>query len=65
MKITAQAHIIQAILESLTTNVFAQGISMRCKIVQTETTVEFIPFEKIDPQDWFWLGYFVREYLNE
>ncbi|MBE8712514.1 hypothetical protein C4F49_02315 [Sphingobacterium sp. KB22] len=64
MKITAQPQIIKAILESLTTNVSAQGISMRCKIVQTETTVEFIPLEKVTPQDWFWLGYFVREYVE-
>ncbi|MEJ5055710.1 hypothetical protein [Sphingobacterium sp. MYb382] len=64
MKISAEADVVKAIKEALETNLYTQGIASRCEVVITDKGVEFIPKEELTAKDWFWLGYFVREYID-
>jgi len=70
MKISAQKHIIEAILDALETNIHALGIAQKCEISTGESGVTYfislVPKQEneISARDWFWLGYFVREYMD-
>lgn len=70
MKINAPDHIITSILEALETNIMGKGIALRCEVTSKingkSGHVEFIPKEGevINPTDWFWLGFYVREYVD-
>lgn len=70
MKITAQPHIINAILEALETCTAGIGIAMRCDITHeikgTNSWIEITEKQGIilKPADWFWFGYYLREYVE-
>ncbi|MEJ5054578.1 hypothetical protein [Sphingobacterium sp. MYb382] len=64
MKISAETAVVKAIIEALSSNIYTQGIAAKCEVIITDKSIEFIPKEELTPRDWFWLGYFVREYMD-
>ncbi|MGJ1362910.1 hypothetical protein ACR79B_20640 [Sphingobacterium spiritivorum] len=66
----SEEKIVEIIDEAIATNIYAQGIAMRCDVVKGTNKgreyIEFIPKpgEKIKPEDWFWFGYYLREYVE-
>ncbi len=64
MRISAQEHIIKAIEEALETSIYGQGLAAKCKVTVSSTSIEILPEGKLNQEDVFWLGYFVREYVG-
>ncbi|SEK25264.1 hypothetical protein [Parapedobacter koreensis] len=70
MKIVAPSYVIIAILEAMETNSSGIGFAETCefdyKIDGDENYIVFTAKEgvNLEPKDWFWLGYFVREYVE-
>ncbi|GGH28356.1 hypothetical protein FAZ19_19775 [Sphingobacterium alkalisoli] len=66
MKITSQEYIIDAIQEALKTNTTGIGIAMKCDIRREKEYITIEPKrgQTLSFVDVFWLGYFVREYVN-
>ncbi|MFZ4861549.1 hypothetical protein ACL9RF_05135 [Sphingobacterium sp. Mn56C] len=64
MKISGNTIIISALKEALISNLYASAFASKCDIVLTDRSVEFIPREALTAKDWFYLGYFVREYVK-
>lgn len=64
MKISAEAEVVKAIKEALETNLYTQGIARKCDMIISDKSIEFVPKEELTSKDWFWLGYFVREYID-
>ncbi|MGJ1431559.1 hypothetical protein ACR79M_08280 [Sphingobacterium spiritivorum] len=66
----SEEKIVQIIDEAIATNIYAQGIAMRCDVVKGinkgREYIEFTPKpgETIKPEDWFWFGYYLREYVS-
>ena len=66
----SEEKILSVIDEAIATNIYAQGIAMRCNIRKGtnkgKAYIEFIPKagETIKPEDWFWFGYYLREYVE-
>ncbi|MGJ1366060.1 hypothetical protein [Sphingobacterium spiritivorum] len=68
MKITTSSEVVRAILQAIETNIVSQGVAMQCKITHEfkgdTAWIKFKPKKKIKPEDWFWFGFFVREYKD-
>lgn len=66
----SEEKILSVIDEAIITNIYAQGIAFRCKIRKGinkgKAYIEFTPKpgETIKPEDWFWFGYYLREYVS-
>ena len=64
MKISVEKDVVKAIIEALENNMYTKGIAAKCDVIIQDGSVEFIPKEELKANDWFWLGYFIREYLD-
>jgi len=64
MKITADNTIINQITNAIETSSIGIGIQEKYDIVYTSNSIEFISKTNEDPNmlDFFWLGWFSKEY---
>ncbi len=66
MRITAQQHLIEDIIDAIATSSYGIGIAMKCDVKSNldgdNSYIEFIPKKgcTIDIKDWFWFGYHIR-----
>ncbi|SMG32538.1 hypothetical protein SAMN05660862_2267 [Sphingobacterium psychroaquaticum] len=64
MKISGKAEIINVIKEAIESNLYSNAFAAKCEVIITETSIEFIPNSSLSDKDWFYFGYFVREYVK-
>lgn len=66
MRITAQQHLIEDILDAISTSSYGIGITLKCDVKfdlkGDNSYIDFIPREgeTIEVNEWFWFGYHIR-----